>query len=577
MLDEPTNLQVEELSQTELRVSWDAVTDADSYVVVLTNDNDDSVPSPPAQTVTVTEATFSGLVVDAFYVITVQAQQTDGTVSDKAKTFSFLSAILSPPDNIAFSKLSQSELRITWDAVGAADGYTVTFFGPDGAQIEQREQTATQADFSGLSVDTIYQVSVVATSTDPDLEPSVSSRAFAWITSQEKHSSAVHHLFADVQGRFQPFIFFRPFSKLMRPLREFPDYWRLVDNLSFVDGPDQNSGRFTFGGITWRGKINDSDPTLIEIVSEQGLGVKESVQHTDEVVSITVEFDQSGKFLLVFEDVNGLIWLDWFDPVPSERVTEQMEAGRTPAFASTRYDKRGGSGDSERVFFYVRASDDLVVFRRQSERWQTANPLPAAPGPVTELLNVGKTMYGGMLVAAAYEVSSGVVDTFYWNAPDTRGLVLNTDRDTIERLTLQPTGIVNTISAFDAINLVQPDIEQLSLSPSGIISDIIVETKESVIDSSPGGGLSIEQLTFSVSGIVSSILVETKSSTIGNDVTSDPGSGGGLSTDQLTLSNSVIINTVDVFESLILLNDPSILDETLTLSVSGTINSISVG
>lgn len=466
------------------------------------------------------------------------------------------------PANLTFEELSKTEIRIKWDAVTDADGYKVALHDESGAEIASQDVSVTQADFTGLSEAVFYRADVRAY--DSGGNETFPGSVYAWI-SPGRHSSAVQAAPSFIQGSFT--LLFRPFQKLMKPLRNFPDYWRFVDTLSFVDGPDVEDGQFSRDRLTWRAEISGSDSSLIELFNEQefsDVAAAESVQHDKEVVSVSIEFDQSGKFLVVFEDIDGLIQLNWFDPQVGNRVIEEMEAGRTPAFASTRYDKRFG-GESERLFFYVRANDDHVVFRRQSERWGMVHALPAAPGPVAELLNVGKTMYGGMLVAAAYDAGNGVAETVYWNAPDTRGVVWNTDRDNVDQLTLQPSGVVNSIAAFDATKLLQLDADQLSLSVAGVVNDITVVLKEVVL-SDPN--ITADQLTLSNSGIVNQILLEDKVINL-----TDP----NITADQLTLSNSGVVNTLDVFEALILIDNPSVLPDQLTLSVSGTVNSISVG
>lgn len=74
-LDTPTNLQTE-ISGSNITVSWDAVTNADNYLVTCTGQTD--------QTVTTTSVVFSGLE-DGLYTITVKAISADHSVRIDSK------------------------------------------------------------------------------------------------------------------------------------------------------------------------------------------------------------------------------------------------------------------------------------------------------------------------------------------------------------------------------------------------------------------------------------------------------------------------------------------------------------
>lgn len=245
-------------------------------------------------------------------------------------------------------------------------------------------------------------------------------------------SSAMQLSFQKVQGL--PKIWYSPYVENMRQLRDYPDYWRFIDTKSWTSGPDVLEGSFPLTEQLWRAEVDGNTVNIFRETNGTAGSVQTSFTHTEEVLSVSLEFDQLGRRMVAFEDDQGKVLLDWYDPVQAQQVMTEIEEGVTPHIASTRNYKRGSStADSERILFYIKTSTKQVVYRKQTERFLMEHTLPSAPQDVQELLVVGKDLLGGLTVVGVYEDPTDGIKAYSWTAiNDLSDVVIDDDRYMIE-------------------------------------------------------------------------------------------------------------------------------------------------
>lgn len=153
----PTNLAYS-IDGTSATITWDAVENADKYYVWCNNGIE-------AQTVTETTATFTGLTEGQSYVVTVRAQPADGSTSyresDASENVEF-TVPYGSAEQLAMPVITATATAdtatVSWEAVTNASGYSVTL----GDQSQTVAAGVTSAEFTGLTPETEYDVTVVA-------------------------------------------------------------------------------------------------------------------------------------------------------------------------------------------------------------------------------------------------------------------------------------------------------------------------------------------------------------------------------------------------------------------------------
>ncbi|WP_243182912.1 fibronectin type III domain-containing protein [Anaerosolibacter carboniphilus] len=145
----PSNIQGD-ASDKEIRVSWEAVTDADGYEievdgVVVGNGNN-------------TSFIHRGLVPSTNHIYRVRAKR-GGEVSQWSEVLSITTYILPEPQNIVVDT-TETELNISWSPVSNANGYEIKV---DGNSI--KNITGTSYTVTGLLKGTQHTVSIRAVST----------------------------------------------------------------------------------------------------------------------------------------------------------------------------------------------------------------------------------------------------------------------------------------------------------------------------------------------------------------------------------------------------------------------------
>ena len=151
-----------------ITVTWNAVTDADGYVVQWDTDNAFGSPSDTTISSGSTVAyQITGLQEDTTYYVRVYATRTG---ADDGAPSSSVSATteLQPPGQVSGVSLtvdSDVAITVSWTAALRADGYRVEWGTTSGTYTASAATTATSYTVTGLTYSTAYYVRVVATRT----------------------------------------------------------------------------------------------------------------------------------------------------------------------------------------------------------------------------------------------------------------------------------------------------------------------------------------------------------------------------------------------------------------------------
>ena len=240
----------------------------------------------------------------------------------------------------------------------------------------------------------------------------------------------------------QPLYWDRSYVKNMRPIRGYPDWWRIIDTEAFIDGPVTQGGQYVNDLYIWKAEVlrDDSfdltDTIEVSNLRERltsdssivnGQTVYEfqylfsepdfSYTHTDIVDSVSLEFDQLGRRMLAFESAGDVNFL-FFDSSAGGQVVTNYGAGYNPFIVTDNYTRGSDSTASERLLFYVKDSTKQIVYRKQLDRFEVEYTLPDAPQDVVELLKVSKNIYGGLTVLYCYDDGAGGLLTGSFTARD---------------------------------------------------------------------------------------------------------------------------------------------------------------
>lgn len=233
-----------------------------------------------------------------------------------------------------------------------------------------------------------------------------------------------------------PLFWDRSFVKNLREIRGFPNWWRIRDDESYIDGPPQEGEQYTKEQFNWKGEIRkdavgDNLDTIDlfnlaefweywdEELADGSINMyfkytpqppKHTHVHTALVDSVSIEFDQLGRRVIAFES-EGDVYLLWYDSQAADFVVTNFGAGYNPQIVTDTYRRTGGSADSTRYLFYVDVVTKQIVYRAQLDRFGVVYTLPNAPSDVVELLKVSKNLYGGLTALYSYEESPGKLST----------------------------------------------------------------------------------------------------------------------------------------------------------------------
>ena len=261
----------------------------------------------------------------------------------------------------------------------------------------------------------------------------------------------------------QPIVWNRDFVQNMRHIRGYPNWWRIRDDQSFIDGPPSEGEQYTRELFIWRAEIvkdaSDENTDTLELYNlAEFLTVTEEVvdgetiysykyrdtlpalsyTHTDVIDSVSLEFDQLGRRMVAFESM-GDVFLLWYDSQAGGTVVTNWGAGYNPFIVTDTYRRTGGSGDSERLLFYVDNTTKQIVYRRQLDRFTIEYTLPDAPQDVVELIKVSKNIYGGLTVLYCYDDGAGGLLTGSFTATAGEDVMhIGTDDTLVSHATLSP-------------------------------------------------------------------------------------------------------------------------------------------
>lgn len=378
----------------------------------------------------------------------------------------------------------------------------------------------------------------------------------------------------------EPLTWDRSYSKNMKPVRGYPNYWKITDEVSYIDGPVTQGGNYSDDIYIWEAEIIRDDNFDVtdtfkitnlqefltsdsEVVNGDTVykyyynsGVEDfEYQHTDVIDNISLEFDQVGRRLVAFESAGDVNFL-WFDPQPSAQVVTNFGAGRTPKIVSDTYYRQGGTADSERFLFYIKESNQEIVYRRQTERYQTEYSLGNTDDAV-EIMTISKNIYGGLTVMYCVDDGSGGLVTQSLtarHAPDT--VALGTEKEYTDTILLESSYSQTKFSTKEA--LVKPEIlnEGIVLGLS-YVGDLF-EVRDNKITLS---GISD---SFNVGSSYSENLFEVKESLIQTEA----------QTNGLSVGTSYTQTSFFTQEALI---KPEVLTEEISVGLSYTENTVSVG
>ena len=166
VLAAPTGLTVNDATQIQFTLTWNAVAGAADYQVKRGEDGE-------VTTVTSTSHRFWGPNAGTAYTLYVRARNAQGVASDWASTSaSTLAPGLASPTNVTATVSSPTDVTLSWDAVPGAVFYSVWSSGASGANTNDTSYTVT-----GLSANASHYVSVRAWAGEED-DPDVSF----WVT-----------------------------------------------------------------------------------------------------------------------------------------------------------------------------------------------------------------------------------------------------------------------------------------------------------------------------------------------------------------------------------------------------------
>lgn len=286
----------------------------------------------------------------------------------------------------------------------------------------------------------------------------------------------------------------RDYVKNMRSIRGYPTYWRIRDDIAYIDGPPAERERYTRELFTWSIEIvkdaqgNNTDTFEVYNTQDKLARTTTTVggdteyryqwtkvppnytyQHTDIIDSVSIEFDQNARPIIAYEAA-GIIWLYWYDPQAQVMKHTDWGAGSNPCLVSTSY-RRVGPVTSERLLFYLDTTSGLVVYRRQSDRYGIKHQLPPTSAPAVELLKASKNLYGGITCVVGCGVGELAVENLT-ALPDVDTLHIGTDTNN----TSSAVGNVLTgaVPSFDiaekAVRVLPVEYPRLTLSTGALVS-----------------------------------------------------------------------------------------------------------
>ena len=139
----------------------------------------------------------------------------------------------------------------------------------------------------------------------------------------------------------------------------------------------------------WQLDVDDSDNVTLSTVNQTPNVI--SVPNVSNATHIDFTFDQNGGLLIVFE-VDGDVFLRWFNPQQGTTVIDNLGTGITPFISPTSWNVLHDT--TEVLLVYVRDGD--IRYRRQLDRYGTEYSLSIG--------NVGAIMHGEINLTNAFVI-----------------------------------------------------------------------------------------------------------------------------------------------------------------------------
>jgi len=491
-MDQVTNLQYSVTGPNGVLITWDVVTGATEYLVEIRQNNEELF----SQTVTVPEVPYDLITFGELYEVLVKA--TDGTeTSDQKRLVVYLatSSWLPRVTDLAYTELGTRDgFIVTWGPSQAATSYRLIAETYGDSPVVVYDGVATSPfTLNGLAEETLYRVTVIPVNGAVE---GIAATVVGWIApvvDSSRNKKTSHLLFpAEVQADYR--LLYRQNIENMRPLREDERYWRFVDHFDFIDGPPEIGEVYTKENITWRvalkgGPSGDNSTIYVTKLGERDSeNVSQDIYtHTAAIDAVSLEFDQNGRLLILFESL-GEIFLYWYDPLEEQTVLKSFGFGRTPVACTDNYWRLGGSAASERFMFFVEDPSRKIVAYRQLDRYDVKYVInPEDSREVLELLQVSKTLDGGLAVVAAVQEVDGSVVQVVWVSRENgaNSKHVNSDRDIWSAATMQlSSGAVSQFSVYDARNAIHPVRSTAGLSFNSGVFNLI----DSVVNIGKPGG-----------------------------------------------------------------------------------------
>lgn len=167
----PSNVKVETITDTTAIFSWDAVSTANCYQVVLSKNSDFSNPIVEGY-VRDTYASISGLEPATTYYFKVLTYQKNADKSVSLSDWSIVTTktanqivTLSTPSNLCITTVKTDSLSVTWNSVTNADSYYIYVYDPSGNVVKEGTMRSTSTTLTGLNSNTTYTIKVCACAT----------------------------------------------------------------------------------------------------------------------------------------------------------------------------------------------------------------------------------------------------------------------------------------------------------------------------------------------------------------------------------------------------------------------------
>lgn len=161
----PKNIAAETLSSSSINVTWNTVDDADYYCIYYKEGEDTTFKSvkTTSNSYTLTSLTSDTVV---YFKVTAVVDSIESSYSNTvyAATSEASTIDISAPDNVEAEALSSSSIKVTWDAVDAADYYYVYYKKSGSSTFTTVKKTTDYFTLTGLDSDTLVYFKVKAVS-----------------------------------------------------------------------------------------------------------------------------------------------------------------------------------------------------------------------------------------------------------------------------------------------------------------------------------------------------------------------------------------------------------------------------